>query len=333
MIQELFFQRRNTTRGPILNSSVPAKASPTAEGYIDPATLMQLKSLELRAKHVVQGFMTGLNRSPYHGFSVEFTEYRQYTQGDDLRHLDWKLFARTDRYYIKRFEDETNLRCLLLLDASKSMNFGSVGYTKSEYAKTLAATFAYFLANQRDAVGLATFAAEIEDFIPPRFRSGHLRRLMVSLERNADGSTTHLAKPLEQIAERLNKRGMLVLISDLLAPLETLELSLGSLTVRGQDVVVFHILDPEELQFQFGAPELFVDLETDRRLYVDPAAIRKEYLSRLGEHLKSIEGICARLGLVYHRMSTDTALETALPEIIRVRMQTRGNSRTRIARR
>ena len=303
------------------------------DGYIDPATLMQLRSLELRARHVVQGFMTGLNRSPYHGFSVEFTEYRQYTQGDDLRHLDWRLFARTDRYYIKRFEDETNLRCLLLLDASKSMNFGSVGYTKSEYARTLAATLAYFLSMQRDAVGLATFASEIEDFIPPRYRSGHLRRLLVSLEKEAEGSSTHLARPLIQIAERLNKRGMLVLISDLLAPLETLETSLGSLTVRGQDVIVFHILDPEELNFHFGSPELFIDLETDRRLYVDPTSIRREYLMRFAEHLASIESVCSRLGLVYNRLSTDVPLETALPEVIRVRMQARGNSRTRIARR
>lgn len=305
----------------------------TTDGHIDPATLMQLRSLELRARHVVQGFMSGINRSPYHGFSVEFTEYRQYTQGDDPRHLDWRLFARSDRYCIKRFEDETNLRCLLLLDSSKSMNFGSLSYTKSDYARTLAATLGYFLSTQRDAVGLATFASEIEDYIPPRYRSGHLRRLLVSLEKAASGSTTHLSRPLVQIAERLNKRGMLVLISDLLAPLETLETSLGSLTVRGQDVMVFHILDPEELYFRFGSPELFVDLETGRRLYVDPASIRREYLKRFGEHLAAIESICARLGLVYHRLSTDMPLETALPEVIRVRMQARGNSRTRIARR
>lgn len=315
-----------------MSQAVPRDAL-TADGFIDPATLMMLKSMELRARHVVQGFMTGLNRSPYHGFSVEFTEYRQYTQGDDPRHLDWRLYARSDRYCIKRFEDETNLRCLLLLDASKSMNFGSVGYTKSDYARTLAATLGYFLSIQRDAVGLATFAADIEDFIPPRYRSGHLRRILVSLERAVNGSTTHLSRPLIQIAERLNKRGMLVLISDLLAPLETLETSLGSLTVRGQDVLVFHILDPEELKFQFGSPELFIDLETDRRLYVDPTLIRREYLKRFGEHLAAIETICSRLGLVYHRMSTDVPLETALPEIIRVRMQARGNSRTRIARR
>ncbi len=315
---------------------VEPSSSPHAEqiaGFIDPATLMHLKSLEMRAKHVVEGFMTGLNRSPYHGFSVEFTEYRQYTQGDDLRHLDWKLFARSDRYYIKRFEDETNLRCLLLLDDSRSMNFGSRGYSKSEYARTLAATLGYFLNTQRDAVGLAKFSSEIDDFIPPRYRVGHLRRILVSLEREAIGTSTHLSKPLEQIAERLNKRGVLVLISDLLAPLETLELSLGALAARGQEVIVFHVLDPEELRFEFTAPEMFEDLESQDQLYVDPAAIRTEYLKRFGKHLEAVEAICARLGLTYHRMPTDSPLELALPEIVRVRMQSRGNSRTRIARR
>ena len=315
---------------------VEPSTSPHAEqiaGFIDPATLMHLKSLEMRAKHVVEGFMTGLNRSPYHGFSVEFTEYRQYTQGDDLRHLDWKLFARSDRYYIKRFEDETNLRCLLLLDDSRSMNFGSRGYSKSEYARTLAATLGYFLNTQRDAVGLAKFSSEIDDFIPPRYRVGHLRRILVSLEREAIGTSTHLSKPLEQIAERLNKRGVLVLISDLLAPLEMLELSLGALAARGQEVIVFHVLDPEELHFEFTAPEMFEDLESQDQLYVDPAAIRTEYLKRFGKHLEAVEAICNRLGLTYHRMPTDSPLELALPEIVRVRMQSRGNSRTRIARR
>lgn len=316
---------------PSTNNSSPH--SDHLDGFIDPSTLMMLKSLELRARHVVEGFMTGLNRSPFHGFSVEFTEYRQYTQGDDPRHLDWKLFARSDRYCIKRFEDETNLRCLVLLDDSRSMNFGTRGYSKSTYARTLAATLGYFLNSQRDAVGLAKFSSEIDDFIPPRYRVGHLRRIMVSLEREAIGDSTHLSRPLEQIAERLNKRGILVLISDLLAPIETLEISLGSLAARGQEVIVFHILDPEELRFEFSSPELFEDLESGRRLYVDPTAIRSEYLKRFRNHVKSSEEICERLGLTYHLMPTDSPLELALPEIVRVRMQSRGNSRTRIARR
>ena len=155
----------------------------------------------------------------------------------------------------------------------------------------------------------------------------------MSLERTADGSSTPLSKPLEQIAERLNRRGILVLISDLLAPLETLELSLGALAARGQEVVVFHVLDPDELRFEFTAPEMFEDLESKDRLYVDPTAIRSEYLKRFGKHLAAVEAICARLGLTYHRLPTDSPLELALPEIVRVRMQMRGNSRTRIARR
>ena len=213
------------------------------------------------------------------------------------------------------------------------MNFGSRGYSKSEYARTLAATLGYFLNTQRDAVGLAKFASEIDDYIPPRYRVGHLRRILVSLERTAEGSSTHLSKPLEQIAERLNRRGILVLISDLLAPLETLELSLGALAARGQEVVVFHVLDPEELRFEFTAPEMFEDLESKDRLYVDPVAIRSDYLKRFGNHLEAVEAICARLGLTYHRLPTDSPLELALPEIVRVRMQMRGNSRTRLARR
>jgi uncharacterized protein (DUF58 family) len=180
---------------------------------------------------------------------------------------------------------------------------------------------------------MATFASEIEDYIPPRYRIGHLRRILVSLEKASDGTSTHLSKPLEQIAERLNKRGMLVLISDLLAPLETLELSLGSLAARGQEVIVFHVLDPEELSFAFDTPELFEDLESRERLYVDPAAIRSDYLKRFGKHLASVEAICSRLGLTYHRLPTNTPLELALPEVVRIRMQARGNSRTRIARR
>ncbi|MBW3542616.1 MAG: DUF58 domain-containing protein, partial [Planctomycetes bacterium] len=231
-----------------------------SHSYIDPQTLLRIRSLELRAKLVVQGFWSGLNKSPYHGFSVEFTEYRQYSPGDDLRYLDWKLYARSDRYYIKRFEDETNLRCHLLLDASRSMGYGSLEYTKIDYARTLAATLAYFLCAQRDAVGLTTFDESLDAWIPARFRSGQLRRLMTALARPVSGRGTDVASPLERAAERLHKRGMLILISDLLAPLERLETCLGRLRARGHEVLVFQILDPAEVRFDFDAPVLFEDL-------------------------------------------------------------------------
>src|SRR3712207_3873762 len=177
-----------------------ATTSPSAASLIDPATLMRIKSLQLRAKIVVQGFLSGLHRSPHHGFSVEFSEYRQYTSGDDPRHLDWRLYARSDRYYIKRFEDETNLRCHLLVDLSRSMGFGSLPYTKVDYARTAAATLAYFLGTQRDAAGLVTFDQQIADYLPARYRPGHLRRLMLCLERATAGTSTDLTAPLEQVA-------------------------------------------------------------------------------------------------------------------------------------
>src|SRR6187549_2437652 len=173
----------------------------SANSLIDPQVLMRIKNLELRARIVVQGFWNGLHRSPYHGFSVEFTEYRQYTPGDDPRYLDWRLYARSDRYYLKRFEDETNLRCYLLVDLSRSMGYSSLAYDKAEYAKTAAATIAYFLSLQRDAVGLVTFDAAIKDYLPARFRPGHLHRLMLCLEQTPAGTGTDLTAPLEQVAK------------------------------------------------------------------------------------------------------------------------------------
>ena len=178
----------------------------TAGSLIDPQTLMSIKNLELRARVVVEGFWHGLHRSPYHGFSVEFTEYRQYSPGDDPRYLDWRLYARTDRYFIKKFEDETNLRCHLLVDNSRSMTYGSLRWTKAQYANTLAATLAYFLYLQGDAVGLLTFDERIREYLPARHRTGHLRHLMLRLEQPAGGKATDLAAPLKRIIETVKKR-------------------------------------------------------------------------------------------------------------------------------
>lgn len=292
-------------------------------GFVDPRVLLQIQSLELRARHVVEGFATGLNRSPYHGFSVEFTEYRQYVEGDDPRYLDWRLVARSDRYYVKRFEDETNLRCLILLDASRSMDFGSVGHTKFDFARTLAATFGRFLISQRDAVGLARFSGDVDEYLPPRYRAGHWRRLLVMLDHPCTGRATDLAQPLERVAERLSKRGMMVVISDFLAPLDRIETSLGCLTARGQEVLVFQVLDPAELHFDFDQPELFEDLETGKQLYVDPAMLRRDYLSKMAEHLAAVETICGRLGVTYRRLSTADAMGDSLGELLRSRLRSR----------
>lgn len=309
-------------RSPSMNPPAGRPGSRPATGsFIDPAALMRIKNLQLRAKIVVQGFLSGLHKSPYHGFSVEFTEYRQYTPGDDLRYLDWKLFARSDRYYLKRFEDETNLRCWLLVDLSRSMGFGSRGYDKASYARTAAATIAYFLTLQRDAVGLITFDQEIREFLPARFRSGHLRRLMLSLEHSLSGAATDLATPLEQVARTARKRGLIVLLSDLLAPVETISSRLGWLRSRGHEVLLLRILDPAELQFSFQEESLFHDLETGRELYIDPDAARRNYLERFEEHRRSLEQACVDLGIDLYQLTTGEPLELALFDLLNSRLR------------
>lgn len=304
-----------------MSDAVSTGLSYPPQSFIDPQALMQIRSLELRAKSVVEGFFTGLHRSPYHGFSVEFTEYRQYTPGDDLRYLDWKLFARSDRYYIKRFEDETNLRCHLLVDNSQSMSFGSLGYTKADYAKTLAATFAYFLTTQRDAVGMIRFSEEVDEFIPARYRVGQLRRVLVSLEHTTSGASTGIIRALEEAAERIRKRGLFVVLSDFLTDVDELRSRLGYLRAGGNEVSIFQILDPAEVTFDFGEPTLFLDAETGRELYIDPQAARAEYQRRLNEHLDRVSEICDQLGVSITRLTTDIPLERALFDFLQTRLR------------
>ena len=303
--------------------ATPARAA-TASGrasLIDPQTLMAIKSLEMRARIVVEGFWNGMHRSPYHGFSVEFTEYRQYTPGDDLRYLDWRLFARSDRYYIKKFEDETNLRCHLLVDASRSMDYGSLGHTKAGYANTLAATLAYFLHAQGDAVGLLTFDERVRDYLPARHRTGHLRHLMLALERPPGGKATDLSTPLKRVVEMVARRGLMVLVSDFLAPLANLEKSLGMLTASGHEVMLFQVLDPAELSFRFDKPMVFEDVESGRELYIDPDVVRADYLGKLTAHNQAVEAIANKLGAGFRRVTTGQPLELMLFDFLRERMQ------------
>jgi len=285
---------------------------------------MSIRNLELRARVVVQGFWNGIHRSPYHGFSVEFTEYRQYSPGDDPRYLDWRVFARSDRYFIKKFEDETNLRCHLVTDQSRSMAFGSLSYSKAEYAATLAATLAYFLYLQGDAVGLLTFADQIREYLPARHRTGHLRHLMLALEQPASGETTDLAAPLKRIVEIVRKRGLIVLLSDFMAPIERLQPDLVALAACGHEVVVFQLLDPAELSFNFTTASMFQDMESGRTVFIDPAAARKDYASKLQAHCAALRSLCQKLGIACHRFSTQRPLELALFDFLRERMQRRG---------
>jgi uncharacterized protein (DUF58 family) len=290
-------------------------------GLIDPATLMAIKDLELRARVVVEGFWKGIHRSPYHGFSVEFTEYRPYTPGDDPRYLDWRLYARTDRYYIKKFEDETNLRCFLLVDNSRSMTYGSLAWTKAQYAHTLAATLAYFLSGQGDAVGLLTFDEAIREYLPARNRPGHLRHLMLMLEKPATGTSTDINAALNRIIDVVRRRGLVILISDLLTPLASLEKNLTALAAWGHELVLFQVLDPAELKFTFDQASIFEDVESQRGLYIDPAVARRDYLQRFDEHNAAVQTITDKLGASYVRFGTDRPLELALFDFMRARAE------------
>lgn len=297
---------------------------------IDPATVMRIKNLAVRARVIVDGFLSGIHRSPVHGFSVEFSEYREYTPGDDPRHLDWRLYARSDRYYIKRFEDETNLACHLVVDLSRSMGFGSGEIPKIEYARTAAATLAYFLTLQRDAVGLIAFDEDVAEYIPARYRPGRLPRLMAALQGAEGGRSTDLAKPLDRVAEVVHRRGLVILISDLLAPLDALQIRLARLRARGHDVLVVRVLDPAETTFEFHDPAMFRDVESDRTIYVDPEATRAEYLARFREHAAQLSRICRELGIDLAELTTDQSLEFVLFELLQSR-QRRGRNVVRRA--
>lgn len=286
---------------------------------VDPQALMRIRSLEFRARVVVDGFWSGLHRSPHHGFSVEFTEYRQYSPGDDPRYVDWRVYARSDRYFVKRFEDETNMRCNLVMDMSRSMSYGSVGYTKADYAGTLAATLACFLARQGDAVGLVTFDERVRDYLPARHRHGHLRRLMLLLERDADGVRTDLVAPLRRTSELVRKRGVAVVISDFLAPIDQIEPAVVPLLACGHEVVMFQVLDPAELAFEFSEPAVFEDMESGRTLLLDPGAVRRDYRSRVEAHSDALRMACERWNGTFFRVATDRPIELALFDFLSAR--------------
>ena len=280
--------------------------------FIDPTVLSRISSLELLARGVVEGFVAGLHRSPYKGFSVEFMAYRPYMPGDDLMHLDWKLFARTDRYFIKEFEDETNTALNLLVDVSASMNYGSQGFSKRDYAAYLAASLAYLMVRQRDAVGMTFFDEAIIEYIPPRSTKGHLHTLLRHLEAVQSGRHTHMGKPLHEMAERQRRRGFVVLISDLLDEVEAIVDGLRHFRYQGHEVMVFHVMDPQELGFEFTDLVEFEDMESGDKLVVSADAARDTYLANLAAYQDTLRRECGLLGVDYVLCPTDQPLDTAL---------------------
>jgi uncharacterized protein (DUF58 family) len=293
-----------------------------ARQFLDPAVIARLGTLELKARTIVEGFLSGLHRSPFKGFSVEFAEYRQYIHGDDLSTIDWKVYARSDRYHVKKFEEETNLDCHLIVDVSGSMAYGSHGLTKFDYAACLAASIAYLMNRQRDAVGLMAFDERIVEMLPASARPGHLRALLVTLDRLRLGRRTDVSKPLHQLADALTKRGLVVLISDLLDDPDAVIRGLRHFHFRGSDVVVFHVLDPDEIDFPFERATRFEDLETHEEVMAVPGLVRDHYrreISRLIDRYRRDLG-AARID--YQLLRTTDPLELALLSYLSTRGRT-----------
>ncbi len=279
---------------------------------LDPAIVARIGSLELIARALVEGFLSGLHRSPYKGFSVEFSEYRQYLPGDDPASIDWKLFARSDRHYVKRFDQETNLECHLLLDVSASMGYGSHAVPKLQFGTFLAAALAYLMHRQRDAVGLTLFDDRVVDAVPPGTRGGQFRALLGTLSRAVVGERSDLRMPLDRLATRLTRRGLVVLISDLLDEPSGVIEGLKHLRFRGCEVLVLHILDPAELTFPFEEAARFIDLETADEVLAVPAQVRAHYLSQLRRLLARYRRELTLAGIDYQLMDTAQPLDTAL---------------------
>jgi len=293
-----------------------------ARQFLDPAVLARLGTLELKARTIVEGLLTGLHRSPFKGFSVEFAEYRQYMPGDDLSTIDWKVYARSDRHYVKKFEEETNLDCHVMLDVSASMGYGSRGMTKLEYGACLAASLGYLMTRQRDAVGLTAFDDRIVSMLPASARPGHLRALLVTLDRLELGRETNVSKPLHQLAEALTRRGLVVLISDLLDDPAEVVRALKHFQYRGTDVIVFHVLDADEIEFPFDRATRFEDLETADEVMAVPSLVRGHYLREIQALVERYRRDLGAAGIDYHLINTAEPLEMALLAYLSTRART-----------
>lgn len=287
--------------------------------YLDPAVLARLGSLDLKAKTIVEGVLNGLHRSPRRGFSVEFAEYRQYLPGDALSTIDWKVFARSDRYVVKKFEEDTNLDCHLLVDVSGSMAYGSHAVTKREYACYLAASLAYLMHRQRDAVGLIAFDEAIVHRLPASARAGQLRSVLLALERLPVGARTNVARPLGDLAAVLAKRGLVVVISDLLDEPAEVVRGLRQFRQRGTDVIVFHVLDPQELRFRFDDAARFRDVENARETFAEPGQVRDAYLRAITTLVDTYRRELGGAGIDYHLLDTSQPLDLALVSYLNAR--------------
>lgn len=281
--------------------------------YLNPEVIAGLKTLELRARMIVEGFMVGLHKSPYHGFSVEFAEHRPYMQGDSLKNIDWKVYAKSEKYFIKQFEEETNLISHIFLDCSRSMKFKHLGkVSKLDYAINLAAALSYILINQQDSVGLAIYSDEIKSYLPPKSNKVYLKTILTQLAQVKAEGQTETYKALNLVADKIKKRGLTIIISDFFDDIESTISALKKIHFKKNEVIVFQILDPTEKNFGFDSDSIFIDLETDEKITSQPHHIQKAYHDSMNEFISKLKKECLNLGIDYNLIETNQSFDKAL---------------------
>ena len=290
--------------------------------FLEPETLAKLAGLELRARSIVEGYVSGVHKSPFHGFSIEFAEHREYSPGDDLRFVDWKVFGKTDKFYLKQYEEETNLVCHLVLDTSESMRYKSAGaaLSKLEYAQCVAASLAYLILQQQDSVGLVTFDSEIRALIRASSNPSHMQQLVHVMEHAEPQRKTRTGPIFHDLAERLKRRGLVVVLSDMFDDVPSMLAGLKHLRHRRHEVLVFHVLDPAELDFPFRQTTLFRGLEQLPDVLTDPRALRQAYLEEFGKFAQAVNRGCRAQHIDYVQLRTDQSLEIALSSYLASRM-------------
>ncbi|MGI9517050.1 MAG: DUF58 domain-containing protein [Pirellulaceae bacterium] len=297
-----------------------------ASDYLDPRVLDRVKKMDVRARLVVEGFITGQHRSPYNGFAVEFATHREYAPGDDLRHIDWKVWSKTDRLYIKEYEEETNLKCTILLDCSKSMRYGDPNadaMNKFDYAATTAASLAYLMQQQQDAVGMVFFSNQIDKNLKPSSHPSHLKLMLHELEQCSPESSTDVADIFQALAGQIRQRGMVILVSDLFLDPGQFAESLQQFRLRHHEVIVFHVMHEDELTFPFQENTLFRGLEVDAQLHTEPRALRTSYLEAVDSYMKEVRRVCAGLGVDHVLLDTGKPLDAALAGYLAFRQKRR----------
>lgn len=292
--------------------------------YLDPATLDKIKRLDVRARLVVEGFMTGQHRSPYNGFAIEFAAHREYSPGDDLRHIDWKVWSKTDRLYIKEYEEETNLKCHLIVDCSKSMRYGeATGWSKFDYAATAAASLGYLMQQQQDSVGLVLFSNQIDKSLKASSHPSHLNLLIHELENAELDNQTDIADPFLALASQIRQRGIVALFSDLFVDPDELGKALGQFRLRRHEVIVFHVMHHDELEFPFQENTLFRGMEEAGELHTEPRALRQSYLEAVERYMSRVKKICAAAGIDHVLLDTSKPLDGVLASYLNFRTKSR----------